>query len=61
MVGNDLNLMFYISLCVTLLVVIGAGIYAARMVKSAEDYSVGGHRASGAIVTGSLIGTLIGG
>ena len=61
MVGNDLNLMFYISLCVTLLVVIGAGIYAARMVKSAEDYSVGGHRASGAIVTGALIGTLIGG
>lgn len=53
--------MFYISLCVTLLIVIGAGIYAARMVKSAEDYSVGGHRASGAIVTGALIGTLIGG
>lgn len=59
--GMDLNLMFYISLCVTLFVVIGAGVYATCMVKSAEDYSVGGHRASGTIVTGALIGTLIGG
>ncbi|MBQ1248434.1 MAG: sodium:solute symporter family protein, partial [Selenomonadales bacterium] len=57
----DMDLMFYVSLCVTLIIVVGAGIYATRMVKSAEDYSVGGHRASGAIVTGALIGTLIGG
>ena len=61
MIDGGLNWMFYISLCVTLLIVIGAGVYATRMVKSADDYSVGGHRASGAIVTGALIGTLIGG
>lgn len=59
--GSDLNIMFYVSLFTTLLIVIGAGVYATRMVKSAEDYSVGGHRAGGAIVTGALIGTLIGG
>ena len=61
MEGFSLDMMFYSSLFVTLLVVIGAGVYATRMVKSAEDYSVGGHRAGGAIVTGALIGTLIGG
>lgn len=57
----NLDSMFYISLFLTFLLVLGAGIYAARKVKSAQDYSVGGHRASVAIVTGALIGTLIGG
>lgn len=56
-----INGMFYVSLLVTFAVVIGAGVYAAHKVKSAQDYSVGGHRASVAIVTGALIGTLIGG
>lgn len=57
----SLDGMFYGSLLLTFLIVIGAGIYAARKVKSAQDYSVGGHRASVPIVTGALIGTLIGG
>lgn len=57
----SLDGMFYVSLAVTFLIVLGAGVYAARKVKSAQDYSVGGHRASVPIVTGALIGTLIGG
>ncbi|NPV73481.1 MAG: sodium:solute symporter family protein [Pelotomaculum sp.] len=37
------------------------GIYAGRMVGSAQDFSVGGRRAGAAVVTGTIMGTLVGG
>ncbi|HVP63901.1 MAG TPA: sodium:solute symporter family protein [candidate division Zixibacteria bacterium] len=38
-----------------------AGVYSARKVKSAEDFSVGGRKATAWLVAGSLMGTMIGG
>ncbi len=49
------------SLLVTIIVVIGSGIYSARSVKSAEGYSLGGRSAGVTLVAGSIAGTAIGG
>lgn len=48
-------------LMLTLGVTILPGILAARNVKSAEDFSVGGRKSGVGLVAGSLIGTIIGG
>ena len=49
------------SLLVTIIVVIGSGIYSARSIKSAEGYSLGGRSAGVTLVAGSIAGTAIGG
>jgi SSS family solute:Na+ symporter len=49
------------SLFITILVVIGSGIYSARTVKSAEGYSLGGRSSGVTLVTGTIAGTVIGG
>lgn len=46
---------------ITLALVIGAGIYSAKSVKSAEGYSLGGRSASAYMVAGSIAGTVVGG
>ncbi len=54
----------YVHLCslfITILVVIGSGMYSARTVKSAEGYSLGGRSAGWPLVVGSIAGTVIGG
>ena len=51
----------YISLAVTLLVTLLPGIWAARRVKSADDYNVGGRSSGAGLVAGTIIGTIVGG
>ncbi|MBQ7516044.1 MAG: sodium:solute symporter family protein [Schwartzia sp.] len=46
---------------ITVAAVMAAGIYAAREVKSAEGYSLGGRSAGAAMVAGSIAGTVVGG
>lgn len=53
--------MFYAGLLAALALIVGAGVYAARMVRSADDYSVGGHKSGPLIVSGVFVGTLVGG
>ena len=45
----------------TLAVTILPGVYAARKIKSADDYNVGGRSAGVGMVAGSIIGTIVGG
>lgn len=52
---------YLIGIGFVFLSITGAGIYAARKVKSAEDFSVGGRQATAWLVAGSLMGTMIGG
>ena len=58
---GQMGAMFYAGLLVTLALIVAAGVYAARMVRSAEDYSVGGHKSGPMIVIGVFVGTLVGG
>ena len=51
----------FFSLIITLLVTILPGALAARRVKSAEDYNVGGRSAGAGMVAGTIIGTIVGG
>lgn len=50
-----------VSLCITIIAVIGSGIYSARKIRSAEGYSLGGRSSGAALVAGSIAGTVIGG
>ena len=45
----------------TVALVLGGGIYAARSVKSAEGYSLGGRAVGAPMVAGTIAGTVIGG
>jgi SSS family solute:Na+ symporter len=49
------------GLLLTIFIVIGGGIYAARTVHSAEGYSLGGRSSGSALIAGSIAGTAIGG
>ena len=51
----------FFSLIITLLVTMLPGILAARQVKSAEDYNVGGRSSGAGMVAGTIIGTIVGG
>lgn len=57
----ELNVAQLLSMTITLLVFIGVGLYAARKVKSAEDFSIGGRSSGIALVSGTITGTIIGG
>lgn len=50
-----------LSLMITLLFFMALGLYASRQVKSADDFSLGGRSASSSIVSGTIVGTIIGG
>lgn len=50
-----------VGMAITLLIIIGIGIYAGSKVKSAADFSIGGRRAGAGIVAGAIMGTLVGG
>lgn len=50
-----------ISLLAALAVTAAVGVSAARKVKNAADFSVGGHRSGAAMVSGTIVGTIIGG
>lgn len=57
----ELNYVHLLSLVITIVVVIGSGIYSARSVKSAEGYSLGGRLSGAPLIAGSIAGTIIGG
>lgn len=50
-----------ISFMITMLLVVVAGLYSARKVKSAEDFCLGSRSSTTAIVSGTIVGTIIGG
>lgn len=51
----------YIGAIFVFIIITAIGLYSGRKVKSAGDFSLGGRKASTGIVTGSIIGTLVGG
>lgn len=58
-----MNLTFthIIFIIATLLATLAPGFIAARRIKSADDYSVGGRKSGVGLVAGSIIGTIVGG
>lgn len=50
-----------LSLMITMLSVVALGLYSARKVKSADDFSIGSRSSGAAIVSGTIVGTIIGG
>lgn len=56
-----LSAVHLVSLVVTIVLTMLPGILAARKIKSADDYDVGGRSAGAGLVAGSIIGTLVGG
>ena len=57
----ELSIVHFLLIFLTVAFVIGFGIYAARSVKSAEGFSLGGRSAGVTLVTGSIAGTCVGG
>ena len=56
-----MSALHYLGAAIVLLLITAVGIYSGRQVKSAKDFSSGGRSAGTAIVSGSIIGTLVGG
>lgn len=57
----ELTFLHLIIIIFTIAVAIGGGLYAARSVKTAEGYSLGGRQSGVTLVAGSIAGTIIGG
>ena len=57
----EISLTQMVIIAVTISIVIGGGIYAARSVKSAVGYSLGGRAAGVPLVAGTIAGTCVGG
>ncbi|MDR3563644.1 MAG: sodium:solute symporter family protein [Negativicutes bacterium] len=57
----ELSTIQLLSLAVTILSVMALGLHSARKVKSAHDFSIGGRSSGAAIVSGTIVGTIIGG
>jgi SSS family solute:Na+ symporter len=51
----------YIGIALTLILMIGTGLYAGSQIKSSADYSGGSRKAGSALVAGTIMGTLVGG
>jgi SSS family solute:Na+ symporter len=49
------------GILIVFLLMTGVGIYAGRKVKSAEDFSTGGRKSGSVLVSGTLLGTMVGG
>ncbi|MBP1764479.1 MAG: sss: transporter, solute:sodium symporter family [Firmicutes bacterium] len=57
----ELTTIHLLGLVITIVLVVGSGIYSARTVKSAEGYSLGGRSLGVPMIAGSIAGTVIGG
>lgn len=57
----NLTLTHMAFIIVTLIATLAPGFIAARRIKSADDYSVGGRKSGIGLVAGSIIGTIVGG
>ncbi len=55
-----MTVMHYIGAILVIAVIVGTGLYSGRRVKSASDFD-GGHNKTVGLVTGAIIGTLVGG
>ena len=53
-----LSIIHIISLVLTVAVTLLPGILAARKIKSADDYNIGGRSSGAGLVAGAIIGTL---
>lgn len=51
----------FVGALVTVLAFVLLGVYSGKKVKSVEDFSVSGRNAGGALVAGTVLGTMIGG
>ena len=58
---NGLSIILIITGASTLIVIMAIGIYSGKKVKNADDFDTGGKKAGGMLVTGMIIGTLVGG
>ena len=56
-----LSFIHIVALILTIVLTLLPGILAARRIKSADDYNVGGRSAGAGLVAGSIIGTIVGG
>ncbi|MDR3763565.1 MAG: sodium:solute symporter family protein [Acidobacteriota bacterium] len=52
---------FLFGIGIVFVAITAVGLYAAGKVKSAEDFALGGRRATAGLVAGSLMGTMVGG
>lgn len=50
----------YVGALIVMLLIVGAGVYSGKQVKSAEDFD-GGKNGTVGLITGAIIGTLVGG
>ena len=57
----EISLWHFVLMGITVVAVIGGGIYAAGSVKSAEGYTLGGRSSGVAMVAGGIAGTAVGG
>ena len=57
----EISLWHFVLMGITIVAVIGGGIYAAGSVKSAEGYTLGGRSSGVAMVAGGIAGTAVGG
>lgn len=57
----QLSVVHICAFIITILVTLAPGIIAARRIKSADDYNVGGRSAGPGMVAGAIIGTIVGG
>jgi SSS family solute:Na+ symporter len=57
----NMTVLHYFGAATVLLLIMCAGVYAGRQVKSAKDFATSGRKAGAGIVAGSIVGTLVGG
>lgn len=58
---ENLTVLHLAGLFVTLIIIMGIGVYSGKKVKNASDFSSGGHKADSMLVAGIITGTLVGG
>lgn len=58
---NTLTTTHIITIIITLTTIIGIGIFSGKKVQNSSDFDTGGRQAGTFIVTGNIIGTLVGG
>ena len=56
-----LSFLHILGITFTLLLITLVGAYSGRKVKTSSDFSVGGKKAGAAIISGTIMGTLVGG
>lgn len=57
----SLSLMHMIGMFITIVLILAVSLYSGRSVKSAADFDSGGGKAGAAVVSGAIMGTLVGG